>query len=122
MPTHDPPPGETTNAWYVGNGKIWAGVWPGGVILARPSDMQPDGSISMKFPFWRAAPGGPLALSGRRLDAPAGPASAVIPSGYGYSGFQATGLNFPSPGCWELTATAGSETLTFVTEVRAPAP
>jgi hypothetical protein len=49
--------------------------------------------------------------------------TAEIPEGYGETGFQATGLVCASEGCWEVTASAGDATLTFVTQaVIAPAP
>jgi hypothetical protein len=42
---------------------------------------------------------------------------ANIPSGYGDSGFQATGIIFPTEGCWEVTGRVGEASLTFVTLV-----
>ena len=56
-------------------------------------------------------------MSGRRLDATAPPLTARIPCCYP-TGFQATGLIFPTSGCWEIKATAGSSELTFVVEVK----
>jgi len=76
------------------------------------------GAVDMKFPWWRG-PGviGTLTVRGRRLDAAAPPLIARIPDGYGDAGFQATGLIFPTTGCWEVTGRAGSASLTFVTLV-----
>jgi hypothetical protein len=42
--------------------------------------------------------------------------SAEVPAGYA-DHFQASGLIFPTAGCWEVTARAGESTLTFVTSV-----
>jgi hypothetical protein len=42
---------------------------------------------------------------------------ASIPDGYS-EGFQASALMFPTIGCWEVRATAGRSTLTFVTAIR----
>ena len=39
------------------------------------------------------------------------------PDGYGLTGFQASGITFPTEGCWEISGTVGSATLTFVTYV-----
>jgi hypothetical protein len=70
----------------------------------------------MKFGWWRALPGPKLTIEGRRLDAEAPPLRASIPDGYGAQ-FQATGIIFPTPGCWEVTGRAGGASLTFVTRV-----
>jgi hypothetical protein len=58
-----------------------------------------------------------LTISGRRLDGDA-PQLTVGPAAPYPTGFIAVGVVFPSAGCWEVTATAGSNTLTFVTKVR----
>ncbi|MGH7490479.1 MAG: hypothetical protein ACREMY_33430, partial [bacterium] len=105
---------------YVGNGKLWANVWPDNIVQPRSSDVDTKGYIEVKFAFWRAAPGGPLRLSARRLDAAAPPATSDVPGGYGDTGLQASGINFPTPGCWEITATAGLNSFTFVTEILPP--
>jgi hypothetical protein len=57
-----------------------------------------DGSLQMKFPWWRAVRG-KVEIEGRRLDAPAPPIQAHIPDGYGETGFQAMGIYFPTAGC-----------------------
>jgi len=75
-----------------------------------------DGSLQMKFPWWRGVRGS-LTIDGRRLDAPGSRLRARIPSGYRDSGFQATGLIFPTPGCWEVTGRVGEASLTFVVVV-----
>ncbi len=113
------PPGETAKGAYYSNGALWVELWPDGVVLARSQDVRSDGSIDVKFPFWRGVVGR-LRITGRRLDAVSPAPTADIPEGYGDTGFQATGVLFPSPGCWELTASVGGSSLTFVTEVKAP--
>lgn len=70
----------------------------------------------MKYPWWRAVTGR-LVITGRRLDAESPPLEAVIPEGYGETGFQASGLIFPSEGCWEIIGEAAGATLKFVTLV-----
>jgi hypothetical protein len=97
-----------------GNGKLWVGgLWPHGVIVARAGFIQPDGSVDMKFGWWRKAAGA-LTITGRRLDAPAPPLAAGVPSGYGDTGFQVSGVYFPTEGCWQVTGTVASTSLTFV--------
>lgn len=100
-----------------GNGKLWVGgLWPGGVIDAGPEFVDADGAVGMKFGWWRAVPG-KLRITGRRLDASAPPARGSVPDGYGQAGFQASGVTFPTGGCWQVTGKVGSTTLTFVTYV-----
>jgi hypothetical protein len=70
----------------------------------------------MKFPWVRGVRG-KLTIQGKRLDAPAPPLRAHIPDGYGDTGFQATGIIFPTEGCWEVTGKVGDSSLTFVTRV-----
>jgi hypothetical protein len=85
-----------------------------------------DRTIWVRNDSWRAGPSGNkvlwkkpigtiLRVSGKRLDGPAAPTH----TGYTDSkyGFAVTGLYFESPGCWAMTADAGTERLEFVTEV-----
>jgi hypothetical protein len=100
-----------------GNGKLWVGgLWPDGVIEAGPEFVDAGGSVGMKFGWWRQVPGR-LRISGRRLDGSAPPLRADVPDGYDARGFQASGVWFPTEGCWEVTGRVGSTSLTFVTLV-----
>lgn len=97
------------------------GLWPDGTVVFRPGGpgvVLPDGSLSMKFGWYRAdGLRGKLTITGKRLDAPAPPLRADVPDGYGDTGFQATALIFPTEGCWQVTGKVGSTSLTFVTRV-----
>jgi hypothetical protein len=114
------PPGERANRAHHGNAAIWTTLWRDGTVIFEPegpglrSDL--DGSLSMKWPWWRGVEGG-LEITGRRLDAEAPPLAASVPDGYGESGFQVSALVFPTPGCWEVSASVGESSLTFVTRV-----
>ena len=99
-----------------GNGKLVVVLDVHGVIVASGDMVNPDGSIWWKFPWWRLVHGH-LAITGRRLDAPAAPLTPVVPDGYGDIGFQASGVIFPSEGCWQVTGTIARTSLTFVTLV-----
>jgi hypothetical protein len=99
-----------------GNGKLWVTLNRHGVIVPSGDMVSPDGSISWKLPWWRMA-GGDLTITGRRLDAPAPPLTSRVPGGYGNIGFQASGVTFPTGGCWQVTGSAAHTSLTFVTLV-----
>jgi hypothetical protein len=68
-----------------------------------------------KVPWIRPA-GAKLVMVVRRLDGPAPPLKVQIP-GFYPTAFQATGMDFPTQGCWEVTAKAGGKLLRFVTKV-----
>jgi hypothetical protein len=110
----------TRNAYW--NKNLYAGaLWPDATLMVGPQGagfILPDDSLEMKYPWLRAAGlTGKLTITGRRLDAVAPPLKADIPSGYLDSGFEATGLIFPTEGCWEITGKVGDTTLTFVNRV-----
>ncbi len=118
-PNGKAPPGVGPSPYFHGNGALWTVLWPDSRVVFSPGGsgfVLPDGSLSMKFPWWRGVRG-KLTIRGRRLDAPAAPLRASIPEGYGDTGFQATALIFPTEGCWEVTGKVGNSSLTFVTLV-----
>ncbi len=93
--------------WYINDDRsIWAG-WD------APRMREGGNKV-----LWIRPRGTELRVSGRRLDAESPPLTARIPCCYP-TGFQASGLVFPSAGCWEIKATAGASELVFVTEVKA---
>jgi hypothetical protein len=118
LPNGSTPPGQEPLAHYHGIGAIWTELEPDGVIRAKPEDVGYNGSVDVKFPWWRG-PGvrGSLTITGHRLDGVAPPLRAGIPGGYGDTGFQASGIIFSTEGCWEVTGRAANATLTFVTYV-----
>src|SRR5262245_38507789 len=99
-----------------GNGSLWVGgLWPHGVVIITPDNVDPDGRLEMKFGWYRLTSGF-LTITGRRLDASAPPLSGRT-SGYGLTGFNASGVIFPTEGCWQVTGRVGRVALTFVTFV-----
>jgi hypothetical protein len=115
LPNGSTPPGArdwATDHSY-GNGKLFTEFWPFGVVVAHPVQVNADGAIEMKWPWWRGNRGH-LRVEGRRLDGEAPPLRAEIPPYYGLVGFQPSGLVFPSEGCWEVTGRVGDAALTFV--------
>ena len=95
------------------------GLWPAGTVIFRaggPGFITADGALGMKF-GWQRGVAGQLTIEGRRLDGDAPPLRSEVQPGYGASGFQATYLIFPTPGCWEVTGRVGEASVTFVTSV-----
>jgi hypothetical protein len=100
-----------------GNSDLWVGgLGVDGVITAGSQFVESDGSIGWKLGWYRLLPGD-LTITGRRLDAPAPPLRASVPDGYGTIHFQASGVWFPTEGCWQVTGHLGRSELTFVTFV-----
>jgi len=118
------PAGEQVSAYYFEQGGLTTVLWPQGTVAfppGGPGEIRADGSLAMKFPFWRGDEiRGQLMISGRRLDGDSPPAFGEIPEGYGDTGFQASVIVFPQPGCWEITARAGDAHMTFVVQVLTP--
>lgn len=71
--------------------------------------------------LWIRPQGSRLTATGRRLDAAAPWMKARILDGY-REGFQASGLYFPSAGCWEISAKAAKSELVFITRVSPERP
>jgi hypothetical protein len=115
-PSRKPPfPGEDFN---YGNRYLGAAMWRRGRLVASRGgqtwgQIRPDGSIWAKLGWWRGVPGR-LHIQGERLDAAAPPLRARVPAGYGSTGFQSTGLTFPTPGCWRVVGSIGGHELEFV--------
>jgi hypothetical protein len=103
----------TPGTFAFGNGKLWTILNLGGVLVASGDMVRPNGSIWWKFPWWRMV-AGHLTITGRRLDAPTSPLTSRVPGGYGNSGFQASGVIFPTEGCWQVTAKTAHTSVTFV--------
>ena len=109
------------NRGSFGNSKLSVGpfgLWSDGTVVLRPGGagfVTPEGWLGMKFGFQRSMRER-LTVEGRRLDGPA-PALLAESGEATATGFQATALIFATPGCWEVTARAGTAILTFVTKV-----
>ena len=116
-----PAPDTVGNLWgkgsAFGNDDLWVGgLGEKGIILVDDRFVEADGSIGWKLGWWRFV-SGVVTITGRRLDATAPPLRGSAPDGYGSTGFQASGVFFPTEGCWEVTGTLGDTKLSFVTFV-----
>lgn len=98
-----------------GNGKLWVQLplRGDGKLPVLPRS---DGSLAVKLPWWRGVHGR-LTVEGGKLDGSGERVQALVPGGYGDTGFQSTAVIFPSPGCWEITGKAGHSSLTFVVDI-----
>lgn len=100
-----------------GDEHLWVGgLGEDGVLVVDGDAVGAGGTIETKLGWWRLSPGD-LSIAGRRLDGVAPPLAANVPDGYRTSGFQASGVTFPTEGCWEITGTVGEHTLTTVVYV-----
>lgn len=117
LPNGSQPPGDLQAGMNYGQGKLWTVFWPHNVVVAPSDYIQPDGSIAVKWPWWRGV-AGELRIEGHRLDGEAPALWADSSSeGYGKRGFLPTTIHFPTEGCWEVTGSVGAARLTFVTLV-----
>lgn len=90
---------------------MWASAWWAG----QESPSLQAGEDGVKVGWFRPA-GSPLRITGRRIDRSAPPLEAHVPCCYP-TRFQATGLSFPTGGCWEVAAVAGDSQLAFTVHV-----
>jgi hypothetical protein len=122
LPNREPPQAAALKAVppippvWDGNGKLWVKLWPRGVMVATPATTAPDGSFAFKIPWWRATTG-TLAITEVRLDAHAPRIRNALGAGYGLTGFEPSGIAFPTQGCWRVTGHVGRASLSFVTLV-----
>jgi hypothetical protein len=100
---------EPAYGWYYVNAdrSIWASAgWTG-----QEDSYLRAGEGGVKVGWFRPA-GAVLTISGQRTDGPAAPLTAHVPCCYP-TRFQATGLFFPTAGCWRVTASAAESELSF---------
>jgi hypothetical protein len=104
-------------------GRLWIAFGPTGGIYRVPAEnVAPDGWLGIKI-AWQRGPGvrGRVSVEARRLDGRAPTVRRRISGrGYGLTGLQASGIDFPTQGCWRVTASAGGASLTFVLLVLEP--
>jgi hypothetical protein len=138
MPNGSTPPGEARSAAHHGNGALWTVLPRNGRVVGVDEEALADraalarivgdgifglsgadGSIRAKFPWWWGGQGvkPQLSITGRRLDQPAGPLRVEGRPGSGEPDFWASGMIFPTDGCWKVTGRAGDTALSFVVQV-----
>lgn len=107
--------------FYYGTEALWTSIPNNQTWEGLPYD--PATGFGQKVFFqragydWQAEPEPALTVNGRRLDAEAPPA-IVSGATNGFNedtqSFMLVGVEFPTAGCWELTAEYGEDTLSFV--------
>ena len=117
LPNHPakPPFGVSRKLGYR-QGQIAVELWPLGVTLVQKSDTQADGTLGVKVGWYRYGHGR-LTITATRLDKPGRVRRTAATPGYGSTGFQSSGIDFPTGGCWKVTATVGHSHLSYVTVV-----
>jgi hypothetical protein len=104
------------------NTAAWSKTWyrsPDGAIWASETGLRKYTGKSSKV-LWAKPAGSRLQVQGRRLDGEAPPLGVHMPCCYP-DDYQASGLTFPTPGCWEIEAKAARAEWRFVVYI-APGP
>lgn len=90
---------------------IWASAWWTGL---DENHLRASGEGEGFKIGWFRPDGATLEITGHHMDDPqAPPLQAYVPCCYP-TRFQASGLSFPTEGCWEVTARAANSELTFI--------
>lgn len=87
-------------------------IWASASWTRLPDSPLRVSADGIKVGWFRPA-GAPLEITGQRTDIQAPPLEAHVPCCYP-TRFQATGLYFPTEGCWKVTARAADRELVFV--------
>jgi len=130
QPMAEPPSDKALVGLNVGNEEntLFSNLWPDSTVIFKPGgagEIGADGSLSMKWPWYRHKIKGQVVIEGRRLDAFAPPLRSIVgccyddntaapDCCYGDTGFTPSSLIFASEGCWEVTGRVSNHRLTFV--------
>lgn len=121
LPNESRPPGQPRSVSWYGNGLLWAGLETNGVYAVAPDRVAEDGSIGNKLLWVTTPPSSRPTISGERLDAPASPLKVLGVNQGSFSSAEKpsfmSGVNFPTPGCWRLTARVADVSLSYVVDV-----
>jgi hypothetical protein len=82
----------------------------------------PDGTYSVKFPWYVLPPGGVPAIAAHRLDGQGSFRATANVATEGSTVFATSSLIFSNLGCWEVTGRYHGSVLTFRMQVRPNIP
>ena len=109
------------NDWYANADRtIWATFWGWDFVGHGPNEAYPRaGYVATRKVLWYKPTEYPLTVTGHRLDGAAPPLlydMAADPRTQGP--IQPSRVDFPTAGCWELDAKAGTSELRIVVQVK----
>lgn len=101
---------ETSPGIWFGRKNLW-------VILPKSSwvRLSSDGTYELKMGWYRLRKG-EFRLRGELVGGNA-TATTNIPGGYPETGFQPTGISFPVGGCWKVTGTLSTSSVSFLVQI-----
>jgi len=121
LPNANRPPGQPRSVSWYGNGLLWAGLAADGIYAVPQDRVAADGSIFNKLPWVTTPSWERPTISGERLDAPAPPLRVIAVNQGSYSGADKpsymSAVEFPTAGCWRLTARVADVSLSYVVDV-----
>jgi len=123
VPSAPHPPEPPRDEFWFGTDKLWTALPTTGTWYGLPHFTPDDPTFRQKLGFWRqgydprSEPQPNLTVKGKRLDSSAAPLKSDDHANGGWTAddqFIITGINFPTIGCWEITANYQNDRLTFV--------
>lgn len=99
------------DADVTGAATLWAAVPNSDWITYNPDPPTAGYPYGLKQSWFRTA-SGQVTIDVERLDGP-GDATIRVPDGYGTDGFQVSGIEFDTPGCWRIVGTDGTSATTI---------
>jgi hypothetical protein len=122
LPPHGYPSDSGPTQFWFGTAKLWTSLPLDGTWKGLGHYTPDDPTYRQKLFFFRQGfaireePSPKLTLTGRRLDAAASPLQSGTSNGWQDERFpfMVAGVNFPTLGCWEITADYHGDKLTFV--------
>jgi len=121
LPVPDYPVGgpNASNAWYANADRtIWAFFWGWDFVLRGPDQPDPKTGYEPGQKVLWYKPASPLIVTGRRTDGAAPPLVYTSRDPRPQGTMQASRIYFPTTGCWDVDAKAGSSELRFVVLVK----
>ncbi len=101
-------------SWTAGERVVGRGsIWTIRSALDEQGVKLPDGTYSIKFPWYVLPPGGKLTITGRRLDGPGTFRADANVASEGSKVFATSSLEFSTWGCWQISGRYRGSTLTF---------